>query len=264
MRTLTTLSSRIVICQAVHSHGNSLISGLLRMVALSRRGSRERVCKSIWSHSVAHDSSSGACAPPNRTAAKAHLRFGRTLAGGSGLAVRDPRRRIMNRTHRPGAPPGAPCVHAPRWRRPSRDHRRIAAAVLATGALRWSRSARVSRLPSRPWRDAEPTPQYTRPADWSPYRPAVHLTPAERWMNDPQRPFWLDGAWHYYYLYNADYPDGNGTEWYHATSTDLVHWREEGVAIEKYRTAWATSRRAAPSSTPRTRPGSARAPSSRS
>ena len=53
-------------------------------------------------------------------------------------------------------------------------------------------------------------------------------------MNDPQRPFWLDGAWHYYYLYNADYPDGNGTEWYHATSTDLVHWREEGVAIAKY------------------------------
>ena len=53
-------------------------------------------------------------------------------------------------------------------------------------------------------------------------------------MNDPQRPFWLDGRWHYYYLYNADYPDGNGTEWYHATSTDLVHWRDEGVAIEKY------------------------------
>ena len=53
-------------------------------------------------------------------------------------------------------------------------------------------------------------------------------------MNDPQRPFWLDGRWHYYYLYNADYPDGNGTAWYHATSTDLVHWREEGVAIEKY------------------------------
>ena len=79
-----------------------------------------------------------------------------------------------------------------------------------------------------------PSPTYTRPADWSPYRPAVHLTPAERWMNDPQRPFWLDGAWHYYYLYNADYPEGNGTEWYHATSTDLVHWREEGVAIEKY------------------------------
>ncbi|ANJ28715.1 levanase [Agromyces aureus] len=53
-------------------------------------------------------------------------------------------------------------------------------------------------------------------------------------MNDPQRPFWLDGRWHYYYLFNADYPEGNGTEWYHATSTDLVHWRDEGVAIDKY------------------------------
>jgi levanbiose-producing levanase len=55
-------------------------------------------------------------------------------------------------------------------------------------------------------------------------------------MNDPQRPFLLDGVWHYYYLYNEDYPDGNGTEWYHATSTDLMNWTDHGVAIEKYTT----------------------------
>ncbi|MFF1254135.1 glycoside hydrolase family 32 protein [Pseudarthrobacter sp. NPDC058329] len=67
------------------------------------------------------------------------------------------------------------------------------------------------------------------------YRPAYHLTPEQRWMNDPQRPFFLDGLWHYYYLYNADYPEGNGTEWFHATSTDLVHWKNEGVAIQKFR-----------------------------
>lgn len=67
------------------------------------------------------------------------------------------------------------------------------------------------------------------------FRPAYHLTPDQRWMNDPQRPFFLDGLWHYYYLYNVDYPEGNGTEWYHATSTDLVHWNNEGVAIEKFR-----------------------------
>lgn len=69
---------------------------------------------------------------------------------------------------------------------------------------------------------------------WSGPRPAYHLTPEQRWMNDPQRPFFLDGRWHLYYLYNADHPEGNGTSWYHATSTDLVHWRDEGVAIEKY------------------------------
>lgn len=88
--------------------------------------------------------------------------------------------------------------------------------------------------PQPPTPEPDAGAQFTRPAEWSPYRPAVHLTPAEHWMNDPQRPFWLDGRWHYYYLYNADHPHGNGTEWYHATSTDLVHWRDEGVAIDKY------------------------------
>ncbi len=53
-------------------------------------------------------------------------------------------------------------------------------------------------------------------------------------MNDPQKPILIDGVWHYYYLYNADHPDGNGTAWYHSTSTDLVHWQDQGVAIEKY------------------------------
>ncbi len=66
------------------------------------------------------------------------------------------------------------------------------------------------------------------------YRPVFHLTPELEWMNDPQRPFFLDGRWHLYYLYNADHPEGNGTSWYHVTSTDLVHWDDEGVAIEKY------------------------------
>ncbi|WP_258804774.1 glycoside hydrolase family 32 protein [Pseudarthrobacter sp. NS4] len=73
------------------------------------------------------------------------------------------------------------------------------------------------------------------PAEDPGFRPAYHLTPDQRWMNDPQRPFFLDGLWHYYYLYNVDYPEGNGTEWFHATSTDLVHWKNEGVAIEKFR-----------------------------
>lgn len=112
----------------------------------------------------------------------------------------------------------------------------IAAAAAVVLVLMLAPGGDSGRPASTPEASAAPdaAPEYARPADWSPYRPAVHLTPAERWMNDPQRPFWLDGRWHYYYLYNADYPEGNGTEWYHATSTDLVHWRDEGVAIEKY------------------------------
>lgn len=49
-----------------------------------------------------------------------------------------------------------------------------------------------------------------------------------------KKPIYFDGKYHYFYLYNRDYPKGNGTEWRHAVSDDLVHWTDEGVAIPKY------------------------------
>lgn len=80
-----------------------------------------------------------------------------------------------------------------------------------------------------------PASAFDRPEGASQFRPSYHITPGKNWMNDPQRPILLDGLWHYYYLYNAGYPTENGTEWYHLTSTDLVHWKDEGVAIAKYK-----------------------------
>ncbi|MFP3125900.1 glycoside hydrolase family 32 protein [Ectobacillus funiculus] len=68
------------------------------------------------------------------------------------------------------------------------------------------------------------------------YRPVYHFSAPDKWINDPQRPVFFDGKYHYYYLYNKDYPNGNGTEWRQATSQDLVHWKDEGVAIPKYTT----------------------------
>ncbi|MFB5680718.1 glycoside hydrolase family 32 protein [Paenibacillus terreus] len=82
-------------------------------------------------------------------------------------------------------------------------------------------SKTVEKLP----REASPPPNY---------RAAYHFTTPDKWKNDPQRPLYLDGKYHYYYLYNRDYPKGNGTEWRQATSVDLVHWTDEGVAIPKY------------------------------
>jgi levanbiose-producing levanase len=69
-------------------------------------------------------------------------------------------------------------------------------------------------------------------------RPTYHLTPPSHWMNDPQRPVFSDGQWHLYYLYNADFPHGNGTAWARAVSADMVTWQHEGVAIPKYVDAW--------------------------
>lgn len=57
-------------------------------------------------------------------------------------------------------------------------------------------------------------------------------------MNDPQRAVFLEGEWHFYYLWNSDWdsanPGAGGTEWYHVTSTDMVQWNNQGVAIQKY------------------------------
>lgn len=123
---------------------------------------------------------------------------------------------------------------------PRNSRKLLAIAVLCLVVLGAVVAGQILRSkPDAAAPDAVPPTQvdtkFQRPGAWSEYRPATHLTPGQNWMNDPQRPFFLDGLWHFYYLYNADYPAGNGTEWYHATSTDLVHWKDEGVAIEKYK-----------------------------
>ncbi|WP_373921992.1 glycoside hydrolase family 32 protein [Streptomyces sp. T12] len=68
------------------------------------------------------------------------------------------------------------------------------------------------------------------------YRAEYHFTVPDQWMNDPQRPVWIDGEYHYYYLYNPDYSTGGttaGTTWRLATSTDLVSFTDRGIAVPK-------------------------------
>ncbi|MGW3122502.1 glycoside hydrolase family 32 protein [Streptomyces sp. NPDC001107] len=76
-------------------------------------------------------------------------------------------------------------------------------------------------------------PRATR-ASCASYRAAYHFTVPDAWKNDPQRPVWIDGEYHYYYLYNADYPTGPaGTAWRLATTSDLVTFTDRGVAVPK-------------------------------
>ncbi|MFK4834540.1 glycoside hydrolase family 32 protein [Microbacterium sp. ZW T2_14] len=69
------------------------------------------------------------------------------------------------------------------------------------------------------------------------YRAQYHFTVPDHWKNDPQRPVFVDGKFHYYYLYNGDYdadPTANfGTEWRLATSYDGVVFADQGVAAPK-------------------------------
>ena len=77
------------------------------------------------------------------------------------------------------------------------------------------------------------------------YRPQIHFTPAKNWMNDPNGMVYIpsspsgsdgsgmasDGVYHLFYQYNPQGNDWGNMSWGHATSTDLMHWTEQPVAL---------------------------------
>ncbi len=63
------------------------------------------------------------------------------------------------------------------------------------------------------------------------FRPSFHHTPEYAWMNDPNGMFYLDGVWHLFYQYNPYGSMWGNMNWAHSTSTDLINWKHEGVAI---------------------------------
>ncbi|MDG2396649.1 MAG: glycoside hydrolase family 32 protein [Flavobacteriaceae bacterium] len=63
------------------------------------------------------------------------------------------------------------------------------------------------------------------------FRPQFHFSPKLGWMNDPNGMFYINGDYHLFYQY---YPDDNvwgPMHWGHAVSKDLIHWKNEPIAI---------------------------------
>jgi len=63
------------------------------------------------------------------------------------------------------------------------------------------------------------------------YRPQIHFSPKEHWMNDPNGMVYNEGIYHLFFQY---YPGGTKwgpMHWGHATSPDMIHWQEQPIAL---------------------------------
>src|SRR6478752_9432365 len=101
------------------------------------------------------------------------------------------------------------------------------ALLTGSGAVALTGSLALSASFAQPATAAPPNAPNTAPAK-PPFkgptrmRPTYHFSVPDNWKNDPQRPIFIDGEYHYYYLYNADYlQGGGGTSWRDRKSTRL-------------------------------------------
>jgi fructan beta-fructosidase len=77
-------------------------------------------------------------------------------------------------------------------------------------------------LQTTPENNLQDTPQY---------RPAYHFTPARHWMNDPNGLVYDDGVYHLFFQHHPNSAVWGPMHWGHATSRDLLNWKEQPIAL---------------------------------
>ena len=69
------------------------------------------------------------------------------------------------------------------------------------------------------------------PSSLSQYEPEYHFIPPSGWMNDPNGMVYQNGTYHLFYQYYPDSTVWGPMHWGHATSADLLSWKDEGIAL---------------------------------
>ena len=64
-----------------------------------------------------------------------------------------------------------------------------------------------------------------------PYRPQFHFSPDSMWMNDPNGLVFDGSSYHLFYQYHPEDIVWGPMHWGHATSSDLVRWEHQPIAL---------------------------------
>ncbi len=63
------------------------------------------------------------------------------------------------------------------------------------------------------------------------WQPTIHFYAPAHWINDPNGPIVLNGQYSLYFQFNPEGDQWGHMSWGHAVSSDLVHWKQQPVAI---------------------------------
>lgn len=63
------------------------------------------------------------------------------------------------------------------------------------------------------------------------YRPQIHFTPEEHWINDPNGMVFYKGIYHLFFQYHPYSSVWGPMHWGHTTSSDMIHWKRQPVAL---------------------------------